>query len=65
MDFIRAFHLPSDEESFIVEREINHMSIAGIARKYNTSIECVRNRRRTGFSRIADAIEYEKERDRG
>lgn len=65
IDYISAFCLPEDEEKFIIEREINKLSIVAIAGKYNTSREYVRDCRRMGFSRIADAIEYENEKGRG
>lgn len=64
IDYIKAFRLPPDEENYIIEREVNQKSLVEIARGYHTTVEVVRDRRRSGFSRIADAIAYRQEKDR-
>lgn len=62
LDFIKAFNLPKDEETYIIEREVEKKSLVEIARDHHVTIEVVRDRRRAGFLRIADAISYRKEK---
>ena len=62
IDYLKAFHLPEDEENYIIDRELKKMSIIAIAEKYHVSKEIVINRRQSGFARIADAINYAKEK---
>lgn len=62
LDYINAFHLPEDEKLYIIEREVDGKSLVEIAREHHTTVEVVRDRRRAGFSRIADAIAYRGEK---
>lgn len=65
LDYIGAFHLPKDEAAYIIEREVDGKSLVEIARDHHTTVEVVRDRRRAGFTRIADGIEYAKEKGQG
>lgn len=64
IDFITAFHLPKDEEAYIIAHEVDGKSLVQISMEHHTTIEFIKNRRRRGFARINDAIEYAKEKGR-
>lgn len=62
VDFIKAFHLSPDEELFIIEHEVEGKSIAQIAAENSTSTDTVGKRRNSAFCKIADAMEYAREK---
>lgn len=64
-DYIRAFHLTEREEICIMEKEVHDLSYTQICRKYGFSPETVKNTRKKAFAKMADAIEYRKEKRLG
>lgn len=62
MDYISAFELPTDEEASIVLRDVRGLSYQQISAICHASQETIKKRRYKAFSKIADAIEYEKSR---
>lgn len=62
IDFIKAFHLFEDEELYIIEHDVNGKSIAQIAEEHNTSTDVIGKRRNSAFMKMADAMEYAKEK---
>lgn len=65
LDYLHSFHLPKDEELYIIEREINRKSIVKIADDHNTSERAVGEARKRAFGKIADAIDFRNEKSRG
>lgn len=65
VDYIRAFHLRPDEEAAIIECDVNGLSTIQAAKKLHLSQEALKERRRRAYSKIADGIEYAKEKGRG
>lgn len=53
---VRSFELPEEEEKCIIERDIKRKSIIQISMELATSPETVKRRRRSGLSKMADAI---------
>lgn len=65
LDYLHSFHLPKDEELYIVEHEINKKSIVKIADDNNTCERRVGEVRKRAFQKIADAIDFREEKSRG
>lgn len=64
MDYVKAFHLRTDEESVIIECDVNGLSVVQAVEKLHLSPEALKERRRRAYAKIADAIEYAKEKSR-
>ncbi len=62
---IRAFHLPEEEEIFLIECDVRGLSYAQAAYKYYTTPEVIKRRRQRAYSKIADEIKQIKEESRG
>lgn len=62
---VRAFHLPEDEERFLLELDVRGLSYAQAADKFHVSPEAIKRRRQRAYSKIADTIAYMKEERRG
>ncbi len=63
-DYIQAFHLPEKETICLIERDVYDLSYTQICEKYGFSPEAVKESRRKAFRKIADAIAYERSRER-
>lgn len=64
VDYIMAFHLRPDEEAVLIECDVNGLSSIQAAKKLHLSPEALKERRRRAYAKIADGIEYEKEKSR-
>lgn len=62
IDEIKAFHLRPDEELYIIEKEVYGKSIAQIADEHKISTDAVGKRRHAAFTKMADAMEYAREK---
>lgn len=62
--YIKAFHLRPEEEAVLIECDVNGLSVIQAAGELHLSPEAVKERRRRAYARIADGIEYEKEKSR-
>ena len=65
LDRIKSFHLPADEELFVIEIDVNRLSYQQVADKYHVTHEVIKSKRRQAYQKIADAIEYEREKKGG
>lgn len=55
--YVSAFDLYEEEALFIIEREAHKKSVSEIARENHVSIETVKRRRRSGFTKIAEQLD--------
>lgn len=62
VDYIKAFHLPEKEEICLIEKDVNDLSYTQICKKHGFSPEVVKQSRRRAYAKIADGIEYMKEK---
>lgn len=62
IDYIKAFDLPDDEEKCLIEREVRRRSCIQIAQKFNMSEEQVKRARQRAFVKMADKLDYDKEK---
>lgn len=64
IDYIEAFGLPEKEKLCIIENDINDLSYVQISEKHRISLESIKEARQRAYKKIADAIEYQKEKGR-
>lgn len=58
IEYIHAFHLPEEEELFLIECDVRRKSQADAAEKYHTSTSVVNRRRQRAFSKMVDHIKH-------
>lgn len=56
IEYVKSFELPEEEERYLIERDVRKKSYAMIACQFHTTPEVIKSRRRSAFSKIADAI---------
>lgn len=61
ISYIKSFKLRPDEESVLIECDVNGLSYIQAARKLNFSPEEIKERKRRAYSKISDEIEHEKD----
>lgn len=61
-DFIESFGLQKEEETIILECDVNGLSYTQVSDKYHISPEVIKKRKQTAYSKMADEIEYRKEK---
>ncbi len=62
-DYVSAFELPADEEASILLHDVRGLSYQQISEICHACPETIKARRRKAYSKIVDAIEYEKSRE--
>lgn len=62
VDYVKAFHLRPDEEAVIIECDVNGLSTIQAAKKLHLSPEAIKERRRRAYAKIADGLQYAKEK---
>lgn len=62
---IRAFHLPAEEELFLIECDVRRKSYVQAADDNHTTPEVIKRRRHKAYAKIADEIAYQREKSRG
>lgn len=61
-EYIHSFQLPEEEELFLLECDVRGKSYIQAAREHSTTPEVIKRRRQRAYSKIADAIGYERGR---
>ncbi len=57
IELIKSFQLLRDEEAFIIEHDVNNVSIIELSQKYNLSIETIKRRRGEAYNKISQLID--------
>lgn len=55
-DYIHSFHLPDDQERYLLEMDVRDKSRTEVAMEYNVSPETVKKKRRLAYDKIADEL---------
>lgn len=63
--YIQSFQLRPDEEAVLVECDVHGLSYIQAADKLHLSPEAIKERKRRAYSKIVDAMAYEKEKGQG
>lgn len=63
-DFIKSFHLPEEEEKILIACDVQKKSYASQYLNGYTE-RVIKDSKRRAYTKIADAIEYEKEKGHG
>lgn len=61
IEYIHAFQLRPDEEAVLIECDVNGLSYVQAAGKLKLSATVINERKRRAYSKIADAINHQKE----
>lgn len=64
-DYVGAFHLPTDEEAAILLHDVQGLSYIQISDICHVSADTIKTRRQKAFAKIADGLEYMKEKGQG
>lgn len=57
-EYIRSFHLPEEEELFLLECDVRGKSYVQAAKDNNTTPEVIKRRRRRAYGKISDEINF-------
>lgn len=63
--YVRSFHLPEEEELFLLECDVHGKSYVQAARDNAATPEVIKRRRRRAYGKIADEINHRQEERRG
>lgn len=58
--FIKSFHLPVDQERYLLEMDVRDRSRTEVAMEYNVSPETVKKKRHLAYGKIADELNNTK-----
>ena len=61
VDYIKSFGLRPDEESVLIECDVNGLSYVQVSEKLHLSPDAIKERKRRAYSKIADEINNKRE----
>lgn len=64
VEYVRSFQLRPDEEAVLVECDVRGMSCIQAEEKLHLTLEAIKRRRKSAYSKIADEINHRTEEGR-
>lgn len=58
--YIKSFHLPNEEELFLIECDVRDRSVVSVAMEYGFTPDTVKRKRRRAYAHIADELNNER-----